>query len=132
MILADATPEATTDAAHSLIEEHEAIDGSATFLVSMNGLPVAAYMLTPAHMSIELPLIAVRKEMRRKGIGTIVMQDALRRAGQRPLVLETPEAIMPFFTTLGFKKFGRRTGPDGSWRFRLGWHTPGQRNATGE
>lgn len=131
MILADATPEATSEAASVIVAEHEQAEGSAIFIVSLNGLPVASHILAPAQMSIEMPLIAVRKEMRRKGIGAIVMQDALRRAGQRPLVLETPEAVLPFFTSMGFKKFGRRKGPNGEPRFRVGWHSPGQRTPTG-
>lgn len=132
MILADATPEGSEEAASRVIAEHEVIEGSAFFLVYLNGLPIAAYILSPAQMSVEMPLIAVRKEMRRRGIGTIIIQDALRRAGNRPVVAETPEEMMPFFTAVGFKKFGRRKGPNGEPRFRVGWHTPGQRNATGQ
>ena len=132
MILADATPEGTEEAARSVIAEHEAKDGSAIFVVYLSGLPIAAYILTPAQMSVEMPLVAVRQEMRRRGIGTIIVQDALRRAGNRPVVTETPEAAMPFFAAVGFKKFGRRKGPNGEPRYRVGWHTPGMRTQTGQ
>ena len=132
MILADATPEGSEEAASKVIAEQVAIEGSAIFIVYLNGLPIAAYILAPAQMSVEMPLIAVRKEMRRRGIGTIIMQDALRRAGNRPVVAETPEELMPFFKEVGFKKFGRRKSPNGEPRFRVGWHTPGQRTATGQ
>lgn len=131
MILADATPEGTEEAASRIVAEHEAAEGSAVFLVYLNGLPIASFILAPAQMSVEIPLIAVRKEMRRRGIGTIIIQDALRRSGNRPVVAETPEELMPFFTAVGFKKFGRRKGPNGEPRFRVGWHTPGMRNPTG-
>jgi GNAT superfamily N-acetyltransferase len=132
MILADATAEGTEDAAVRVIEEIEATEGSAIFIVWLSGLPIAAYVLMPAQMSVEMPLIAVRPEMRRRGIGTIVAQDAVRRAGHRPVVAETPEETMPFFAAVGFKKFGRRKGPNGEARYRVGWHTPGQRTATGQ
>lgn len=131
MILADATPEGTSEAASEIVTEHEHTEGSAVFIVSLSGLPVASYILAPAQMSIEMPLIAVRREMRRKGIGTIILQDALRRSGGRPVVAETPEETLPFFASVGFKKFGRRKGPNGVPRYRVGWHTPGQRTPTG-
>jgi GNAT superfamily N-acetyltransferase len=132
MILADATAEGTQDAASRALDALAGTDGSAVFIAWLSGLPIAAYALTPAKMSVEMPLIAVRPEMRRKGIGTIIAQDAVRRAGHRPVVTETPEAVMPFFTAVGFKKFGRRTGPGGEVRWRVGWHTPGQRTAAGQ
>jgi len=127
MILADATAEGTQEAAGTAIAALAATSGSAVFIVWLEGLPVAAYALTPAQMSVEMPLIAVRPEMRRRGIGTIVARDAVRRAVHRPVVVETGEATMPFFTAVGFKKFGRRKGPNGEIRYRVGWHTPGQR-----
>lgn len=132
MILADATPEGTEEAASRIVAEHETNEGSAVFLVYLNGLPIGSFILAPAQMSVEMPLIAVRKEMRRRGIGTIIVQDAVRRAGNRPVVAETPEELMPFFSAVGFKKFGRRQGPNGEPRFRVGWHTPGMRNPTGQ
>jgi GNAT superfamily N-acetyltransferase len=130
MILADATPEGTEAAASAVIAAHEAAEGSAVFLVYLNGLPIASFILAPAQMSVEMPLIAVRKEMRRRGLGTIIARDAVRRAGNRPIVAETPEALLPFFTHVGFKKFGRRKGPGGEIRWRVGWHTPGMRTQT--
>lgn len=132
MILAEATPEGTEEAANRIVAAHEGTEGSAVFLVYLNGLPIASFILAPAQMSVELPLIAVRKEMRRRGIGTIIIRDALRRAGNRPVVTETPEEVLPFFTAVGFKKFGRRKGPNGEPRYRVGWHTPGQRTPTGQ
>jgi len=132
MILADATVAGTEEEAARVVAEHEAKEGSAVFLVYLDGLPVGAFILAPAQMSVEMPLIAVRKEMRRRGLGTIIVQDAVRRAGNRPVVAETPEELMPFFTKVGFKKFGRRKGPNGETRYRVGWHTPGMRNPTGQ
>ncbi len=130
MLLADATPEGTEAAAAAIVAHHEANEGSAIFLVYLSGMPIAAFILAPAQMSIEMPLIAVRSEIRRRGIGTIIVQDAVRRAGNRPVVAETPESVLPFFTHVGFKKFGRRSGPDGAVRWRVGWHTPGMRTQT--
>jgi GNAT superfamily N-acetyltransferase len=130
MILADATAEGTEDAASAALEALEAGEGNAIFIVYLAGLPIASFVLVPAQMSIEMPLIAVRPEMRRRGIGTIIARDAVRRAGHRPVVVETPEDVLPFFTAVGSKKFGRRKGPNGEIRYRVGWHTPGQRTET--
>jgi GNAT superfamily N-acetyltransferase len=130
MILADATAEGTEDAASAALEALEAGEGNAIFIVYLAGLPIASFVLVPAQMSIEMPLIAVRPEMRRRGIGTIIARDAVRRAGHRPVVVEAPEDVLPFFTAVGFKKFGRRKGPNGEIRYRVGWHTPGQRTET--
>lgn len=130
MILADATPEGTEEAALAIIAEHEAMEGSAIFIAYLSGMPVAAFILAPAQMSVEMRLLAVREEIRGRGIGKIIAMDALRRAGNRPVVAETPDAALPFFTEIGFKKFGRRKGPNGEPRWRVGWHTPGMRTQT--
>lgn len=132
MILADATPDGTEEAAHRIIAEHEQTDGSAIFIAYLSGMPIASFILTPAQMSIELVLLAVREEIRGRGMGRIIALDALRRAGNRPVVAEIPDAVMPFFSSVGFKKFGRRKGPNGEPRWRVGWHTPGMRNPTGQ
>ena len=130
MILADATPEKTEAAALRVIEQHEATEGSAIFIAYLSEMPVAAFILAPAQMSIEMPLIAVRPEIRGRGLGKILALDAVRRAGNRPVVAETPEEALPFFIAVGYKKFGRRKGPNGEPRWRVGWHTPGTRTLT--
>lgn len=130
-ILADATREGTADATRAELQSHHDAPGSAVFIVTLDDDLIGAYVLAAAQMSVEVILFAVRKDMRRRGIGTIIMQDALRRAGMRPMVVETGEETMPFFTAIGFKKFGRRKSPNGEVRYRVGWHTPGQRTTTG-
>jgi GNAT superfamily N-acetyltransferase len=130
-LLADATSEGTVEAARNALESHQQAQGAAIFIVTLAGDLIGAYIMAPAQMSVEVVLFAVRKDMRRRGLGRIIMQDALRRAGHRPMVVETGEATMPFFTAIGFKKFGRRNGPNGEVRYRVGWHTPGQRMPTG-
>lgn len=129
-LLADATREGTAEAARAELDAHRGSTGSAIFVITLDGSPIGAYILAAAQMSVDVTLFAVRADMRRRGIGTIIMQDALRRSGGRPMVVETGEATMPFFTAIGFKKFGRRKGPNGEVRYRVGWHTPGQRTAT--
>lgn len=130
-LLAGATSDGTTEAARAALQSHQDDTSSAIFVVTLDDDTIGAYILAAAPMSVEVILFAVREDMRRRGIGTIIMQDALRRAGKRPMVVETDEATMPFFTAIGFKKFGRRKGPNGETRYRVGWHTPGQRTATG-
>lgn len=130
-LLADATSEGAVESARNALESHQQAQGAAIFIVTLAGDLAGAYIMAPAQMSVEVALFAVRKDLRRRGLGRIIMQDALRRAGHRPMVVETGEATMPFFTAIGFKKFGRRKGPNGEVRYRVGWHTPGQRMSTG-
>lgn len=78
-------------------------------------------------MANTLTVIAVHPEQRRRGVGRAMLQDALGRSGKRPLTAETPEAFLEFFKACGFKLVGRRKQPDGSFRYRVGWHTPGLR-----
>jgi ribosomal protein S18 acetylase RimI-like enzyme len=88
---------------------------------------VSAYLLKRDGMANEVALIAVAPEHRKRGIGRIMLQDALRRSGKRPLVAETDDNSLGFYKACGFKLVGRRKHPSGTVRYRVGWHAPGLR-----
>jgi len=86
---------------------------------------VGVYALRRDGLANDLATIAVRPDRQRRGIGRLLLQDALRRSGKRPLTAETPEATLGFFKACGFKLVGRRVQPSGAVHFRVGWHAPG-------
>jgi len=92
--------------------------------LARDGRLVAWYALRRVRLMNELPALAVAPDLRRQGFGRACLQDALRRSGKRPLVVEADEASRPFFVAVGFKMVGKRKGADGAWRYRLGWHAP--------
>jgi len=126
-ILAPATGEGTFDAAAKAIEGLIASDKAGLYGGFIGHELVAAYGIRRDGMSNEIPIIAVRDDHRRRGIGRALLQDALRRSGRRPLVVETDDDGLPFYKACGFKLFGRRPQPSGTVRYRLGWHAPGLR-----
>lgn len=88
---------------------------------------VGAYALRRDGLANDLAFIVVRRDRQRHGIGKLLLQDALRRSGKRPLAAQTPEATLGFFKACGFKLVGRRVQPSGAVHFRVGWHAPGTR-----
>lgn len=86
---------------------------------------VGVYALRRDGLANDLAVIAVRPNRQRRGIGKLLLQDALRRSGKRPLAAQTPEATLGFFQACGFKLVGRRVQPSGAVHFRVGWHAPG-------
>ncbi|MBA2470284.1 MAG: GNAT family N-acetyltransferase [Chloroflexia bacterium] len=126
-ILAPATGEGTAEAALTAIDELLATDKAALYGAFIGLEMVAAYGIKRDGMSNEIPIIAVREDHRRRGIGRALLQDALRRSGKRPLVVETDDEGLPFYKACGFKLFGKRPHPSGIVRYRLGWHAPGVR-----
>ena len=85
---------------------------------------VAVYILEKVGFSNEVTVIAVAPEFRRQGIGRMCLYDALLRSGKRPVVIGVDEGTLPFVKAVGFKMVGRLTRPDGSVRYRMGWHAP--------
>ncbi len=126
-ILAPATEEGTAEAAASLIAASRADEGSAVYGLFTNDRLAAVFIARRIPMSIEVAAIAVAADLRRKGHGRACLQEALRRAGKLPLVVESPEEAAGFFKACGFKIVSRRILPGGKARFKLGWHAPGLR-----
>ena len=123
-ILAPATEEGSIEAAAALIATSRADEGSAIFGLTAHDRLVAVFITRRIPLSLEVAAIAVAAGDRRKGYGRTCLQDALRRAGKLPLVVETPEGAVGFFKTCGFKIVSRRVPPGGKPRFKLGWHAP--------
>jgi ribosomal protein S18 acetylase RimI-like enzyme len=126
-ILADSTGAGTTEAAQAAIDEARAGGENRVFAGLLGGELVGVYTLKRDGMANAIGNIAVAREHRRRGIGRALLQDALRRSGRRPLVAETDEEGLAFYKACGFKMVGRRKQPDGSFRYRIGWHAPGVR-----
>ena len=123
VILAAATGAGTIDAGRSAVAEVRGGGGEVYGLVA-GGELVAVYATRQDGMAVEVAYLAVAEGQRRKGYGRVCLQDALRRAGRRPLVAETDDAGLGFYTACGFKLVGKRRHPDGGVRYRLGWHAP--------
>lgn len=124
-IAADHPDYGSADVAAHAIAGIRATPTSALYGGSIGGELVAVFGLQRDGMANDLPLIVVRRDHRRRGIGRVLLQDALRRSGKRPLVAQTDPEILAFFRACGFKMVGRRVRPDGELRFRVGWHAPG-------
>ena len=123
-ILADATGAGTVEAAQAKLSEARASGPNRVFGGIIDDQLVGAYTLRRDGMANEVGIIAVAKDHRRRGFGRILLMDALRRSGRRPLVAETDEEGLPFYKACGFKMVGRRKQPDGTFRYRIGWHAP--------
>lgn len=113
------------DRSRTALAEHRATPKAGIYGAQLGGVLVGVFGLRREGMANDLAMIAVDPQHRRRGIGRSMLQDALRRSGRRPLVVQAPETVVPFFRTCGFKPVGRRVQPDGSVHFRLGWHAPG-------
>ena len=85
---------------------------------------VAVYVLEKVGFTNEVTAIAVAPAYRRRGIGRMCLYDALLRSAKRPLVIGVDEAALPFVKAVGFKMVGRLKRPEGSVRYRMGWHAP--------
>lgn len=125
-ILADATGAGTPEAARERIASAREEAPDRVFGGLVQGKLVGAYTLRRDGMANLVDIIAVAPDHRRRGIGKSLLKDALRRSGRRPLVAETDEDGLAFYRACGFKMVGRRKQPDGSFRYRIGWHAPGR------
>ena len=100
-------------------------EGDTTLLAAWQGVElVGVYVLEKVGFSNEVSAIAVAPAFRRRGIGRMCLYDALLRSGKRPLVIGVDEDALPFVKAVGFKMVGRLKRPDGSVRYRMGWHAP--------
>ena len=123
-ILAGCTFEGTDEAGRALLAAARADADSEVYGLSVDDELVAVIILKKIPLSMEVTALAVAPAHRRRGHGRACLSAALRRAGRRPLVVETDDAGLPFYKACGFKLVGRRKGPGGMPRYRLGWHAP--------
>jgi len=85
---------------------------------------VAVYSLRKSGLSFELPWLAVDPAWRQKRYGRSALVDALRRCGRKPMTVQADESLKGWFEGIGFRVVGRKRGPDGVMRYRLGWYAP--------
>ena len=127
VVLAPSVGAGTAEAVRDRITSFEAEAKIAIYGGFVEQQLVGSYVLKRDGMANEIGLIAVDSEHRMRGIGKLLLQDALRRSGKRPLVAETDEETLGFYKACGFKLVGRRKHPSGTVRYRVGWHAPGLR-----
>jgi ribosomal protein S18 acetylase RimI-like enzyme len=126
-VLAPAVGAGTAEAARARIAEFEEESKTVVYGGFIDHQLIASYVLKRDGMANEVGLIAVNEGHRKRGIGKLLLQDALRRSGKRPLVAETDDESLGFYKACGFKLVGRRKHPSGTVRYRVGWHAPGLR-----
>jgi GNAT superfamily N-acetyltransferase len=130
-ILAEATGENTVEAAHIVIERARTGGNDRVIGGWLNDQLIGAYTIERDGMANQVTVIAVAPAFRRQGFGRMMLLDALRRSGRRPLTAETDDDALGFYKACGFKMVGRRKYPSGVFRYRVGWHAPRQ-GATGD
>lgn len=126
-LLAPCAPDGSVDGATAMLAGLRATDG-----VELRGLEVGGELLGLSAtrrqgMTFELMLLIVDPSARRRGHGKELLIEVLVRAGRRPTVTEARTEDLPFYQATRFKPVARRRQPDGTVRYRLGWHPPGQR-----
>lgn len=126
-VLAAATFEGTVEAGRKRLAILRDDPDASIYGLTVNGELVAVYGLRRIHLATEIAILAVAPNHRRQGYGRRALADALRRAGNRPLVAETDEDALDFYRACGFKVIGRRRSPHGIVRYRLGAHGPRSR-----
>jgi len=98
--------------------------GASLFGLIVNDELGGAYIMRKVQLVNEISYIAIAPGHERRGHGKMCLYDALLRYGSRPLAVEADEDSLGFFRACGFKLVGKRKGPDGAQRYRLGWHAP--------
>lgn len=130
-LLAEATGENTVEAAQIVIDRARTGGNDRVIGGWLNDQLIGAYTIERDGMANQVTIIAVTPEFRRQGFGKMMLLDALRRSGRRPLTAETDEDALGFYKASGFKMVGRRKHPSGVFRYRVGWHAPRDNASTG-
>lgn len=130
-LLAAATGENTAEAAQIVIDRARSGGNDRVIGGWLHDALIGAYTIERDGMANQVTIIAVEHDHRKQGFGRMMLLDALRRSGRRPLTAETDEDSLGFYKACGFKMVGRRKHPSGVFRYRVGWHAPRQ-GATGD
>lgn len=123
-ILAACTEERTVEQGRVVLDAARMDPKSTVHGLFADGRLAGVYVLRRATMMNEIPYLAIAEAERRRGHGRMCLFDALLRSGKRPLVVEADDQTLPFYKAVGFKLVGKRKGPNGAPRYRLGWHAP--------
>lgn len=131
MILTAATFEGTEESGQRALDDPRTGGNDRALGAWLNDELVGVYTLKRDGMANEIAHIAVHANHRGSGYGRVLLHDALRRSGRRPVVAETDDDALGFYKSCGFKLVGRRNHKDYGVRYRLGWHAPSTRPAGG-
>ncbi|WP_437877517.1 GNAT family N-acetyltransferase [Sorangium sp. So ce513] len=91
------------------IEVDELDEGAQHYVVLEGGEVVATMRIVPYEDALKVGRVAVRKDLRGKGLGRRLLEEAIRIAaaqGARALVLNAQVAAAPFYRKLGFVEEG--------------------------
>lgn len=124
LVLADATGDGTAEAAQIALDKARSGTNNRVIGGWLHDTLIAAYTLERDGMANQIGVIAVLPAYRLQGYGRLMLTDALRRSGRRPLTAETDDDSLGFYKTCGFKMVGRRKHPNGVFGYRVGWHAP--------
>jgi ribosomal protein S18 acetylase RimI-like enzyme len=89
-----------------------------------DGKLVAVYGLVKRGLSFDLLWLAVAPDRRGQRYGRSALVDALRRCGRSPMTATADDAAVGWYQRVGFKTVGRKSLPEGGFRYRLGWYAP--------
>lgn len=102
----------------------QADDETDLMTVTVNDTLAILIVTKRVPMMNELLALVVDPAYRGHDLGKLALIDAVQRAGRRPLIVECDDAARPYFLKQGFKMVGKRKGPDGEFRIRMGAHAP--------
>lgn len=71
---------------------------------------------------LQIYQVVVQKKSQKKGLGTRLMaylETLARRESYQQAYLEVPEAVVPFFESIGYKKYGRSFKLQGVKHYRM-------------
>ncbi len=130
-LLAPCAPDGSSEGAAALLASFRATEDVELRALEVEGELLGVSATRRVGMTFELTLLIVAPAAWRQGHGKELLIEALVRAGRRPTVTEVRAEDLSFYQAMRFKPVARRKQPDGSFRYRLGWHPPGQRLPTG-
>lgn len=117
IVLLRAAGEADPD---RLLTELRADPAATLYAIVKHDAVVALYGLRKVGLTLELRPLAATTAWEE----WLALKDAVARAGKFPVVVEADEAGAKTYRQMGFRLVGKRRAPDGTTRYRLGWHTP--------
>ena len=124
VILAACTLSGTPEQGRLVLAQARNDPACAVYGMTMNDELVAVYITRKDGLVIELTALAVAEGHRGKRYGRACVMDLLRRAGKRPIVVETNDDALGFYQAAGFKLVARRRLANNTIRYRLGLHAP--------
>lgn len=112
------------ESGEAFLRAARADDDTDVMSVTVNDTLAILIVTRRVKMMNELLALVVEPSYRGHDLGKLALIDAVRRAGNRPLVVECSETMRPYFLKQGFRMVGKRKGADGEFRIRMGAHAP--------